>query len=378
VPEYKKMRFAYGFDDVALVPGDVTVNPELTDVSFELDNIKFPLPIMASAMDSVVDPGFCILFNKIGGLAILNLDGVHTRYPDAGAMLQEIVQTPADKVTPLLQKIYSEPIKENLIGEIVTKIKKGGAICAVSTTPANAKRFSHFAVEAGTDIVCVQATVTSARHKSNSYEGLNFAKLIKEIARPLIVGNCVSYNVALELMNTGVSAILVGIGPGAACTSREVLGVGVPQVTATMDCAAARDTYLRETGRYVSIITDGGFRTGGDVAKAFASGADAVMLGSIFAKSEEAPGKGYHWGMANPHPALPRGTRIKVGTTGSLQQILFGPTSVTDGTQNLVGALRTSMGVCSASNIKEMHKVEVVIAPAIKTEGKFWQMSQSR
>lgn len=377
VPEYKKLRRGYSFDEVALVPGDVTINPENADVSFSLGDITFPIPILASAMDSVVDPEFAITFNKLGGLAVLNLEGVHTRYEDASTMLAEIIRTPVSKITPLLQKIYSEPIKENLVAEKVAEIKRGGAVCAVSLTPANAKNLSSVADEAGADILFIQSTVTTARHKSKSYQGLNFDELSKMVSCPIVIGNCVSYSVALELMRTGIVAIIVGIGPGAACTTREVLGVGVPQITATMDCAAARDEYLRETGKYVSIITDGGFRNGGDLSKAFAAGADAVMLGSIMARSEEAPARGYHWGMANPHPALPRGTRIKVGTTGTLEQILFGPTSVTDGSQNLIGALRTTMGVCSAMTIKEMHRVEMVIAPSIKTEGKSWQLAQS-
>ena len=250
-------------------------------------------------------------------------------------------------------------------------------MCAVSATPANTKKFAPLSVEAGADIFVVGSTVTTARHISKSEKGLSLTELCKSIPVPVVVGNCVSYSSCLELLRTGVAGVLVGVGPGAACTTRTVLGVGVPQITATMDCAAARDAYQRESGKYVPIITDGGFRNGGDICKAFAAGADAVMLGSIFAQAKEAPGHGYNWGMANPHPALPRGTRIKVGTTGTLEQILFGPTSVTDGSQNLIGALRTAMGVCGAVNIKEMHKAEIVIAPAITTEGKAWQMSQS-
>ncbi|MCD6358929.1 MAG: GuaB3 family IMP dehydrogenase-related protein [Dehalococcoidia bacterium] len=377
VPEYKNLRRAYGFDEVALVPGAVTMNPENADVSFSLGDITFDIPVLASAMDSVVDPNFAVLLGKLGGLAVLNLEGVHTRYEDAGAVLSDIIQTPISEVTPLLQKVYSEPIKEKLVAEKVEEVKRGGVACAVSLTPSNAKRLSPIADEAGADVLFIQSTVTTARHKSKSYKGLNFTELSKAVSCQIVVGNCVSYEVALELMRTGITALVIGIGPGAACTTREVLGVGVPQITATMDCAVARDEYLRETGRYVSIITDGGFRSGGDLSKAFAAGADAVMLGSVMARSQEAPAGGYHWGMANPHPALPRGTRIKVGTTGSLEQILFGPAAVTDGSQNLIGALRTAMGVCSAANIKEMHRVEMVVAPAIKTEGKSWQLTQS-
>lgn len=373
-PQFKEMRRSYGFDEVAVVPGDVTFNPEQVNIDFALGNFTFSMPILASAMDAVVDTRFAILFNKLGGLAVLNLEGVQTRYENADEILAEIASAPDDKITPFLQKVYSKPIKENLIGERIRQIKSAGAICAVSVTPQNTKRFAPITAEAGVDIFVVQSTVTTARHISKSYRGLIFSELCQLMPAPIIVGNCVSHSAALTLMREGVSGILVGVGPGAACTTREVLGVGVPQVTATMDCAAARDQYLRETGRYVAVITDGGIRTGGDLCKAFASGADAVMLGSILAQAKEAPGHGYHWGMANPHPALPRGTRIKVGTSGSLEQILFGPATVTGGTQNLVGALRTAMGMCGALSIKEMQRVEMVIAPAIKTEGKYWQI----
>lgn len=375
--QFKQLRRAYGFDEVAIVPGDVTINPDQTNIDFKLEDFVFSIPIVASAMDAVTDVNFAVLMSKMGGLAILHLEGVQTRYDNPQEVLAEIAQAKAGEVTPLLQKIYSQPIKENLIGERIQAIKKAGGICAVSATPANTKRFVPIIAEAGADIFVVQSTVTTARHISKSYTGLIFSELRKSIAMPIIVGNCVSYSACLELMRTGISGVLVGVGPGAACTTREVLGVGVPQVTATIDCAAARDEYLRESGRYVPIITDGGFRKGGDLCKALAAGADAVMLGSIFAQAKEAPGLGYHWGMSHPHPALPRGTRIKVGSTGTLKQILFGPTSVTDGSQNLVGAIRTAMGVCGVSTIPEMHKVEMIIAPAITTEGKSWQLSQS-
>jgi len=372
-PQFKELRRCYGFDEVAIVPGDVTFNPEQVNIDFTLGNFTFSIPILASAMDAVVDTRFAILFNKLGGLAVLNLEGVQTRYENADEILAEIASVPDDKITPFLQKVYSEPIKENLIGERIRQIKGAGAVCAASATPQNTKLFASIAAEAGVDIFVVQSTVTTARHISKSYRGLIFSELCQLMPAPIIVGNCVSYSAALALMREGVSGILVGVGPGAACTTREVLGVGVPQVTATMDCAAARDQYLRETGRYVAVITDGGIRTGGDLCKAFASGADAVMLGSILAQAKEAPGRGYHWGMANPHPALPRGTRIRVGTSGTLEQILFGPATVTGGTQNLVGALRTAMGMCGALSIKEMQRVEMVIAPSIKTEGKYFQ-----
>jgi len=376
-PQFRQLRRSYGFDEVAIVPGDITINPDQINIDFKVDSFTFGIPVLASDMDGVVDVNLAILMNKLGGLAVLPLEGVQTRYDNPQEVLAEIAQASDSEVTRLLQKVYSQPIKENLIGERIEVIKKAGAVCAVSALPANTKRFAPIAVEAKADILVVKATVTSARHISKSYRGLIFPELIKSIPMPVIVGNCVSYSACLELMQTGISAVLVGVGPGAACTTREVLGVGVPQITATIDCAAARDQYQKESGRYVPIITDGGFRKGGDLCKAIAAGADAVMIGSIFAQAKEAPGLGYHWGMSQQHPALPRGTRIKVNTTGSLEQILFGPTSVTDGSQNLIGAVRTAMGVCSAATIQEMHRVEMVIAPAITTEGKSWQLSQS-
>lgn len=373
-PQFKEMRRCYSFDEVALVPGDTTINPEQVNIDFTVGSFTFPIPILASAMDAAVDTRFAVLLNRLGGLAVLNLEGVQTRYEDADAVLAEIASVPDDEVTPFLQKVYSAPIKENLVEERIREIKRAGAICAASVTPQNTKQFAPIAAESGVDIFVVQSTVTSAHHISKSYHGLVFSELCQVMPAPIIVGNCVSYSAALSLMREGIAGILVGVGPGAACTTREVLGVGVPQVTATMDCATAREQYLQETGRYVAVITDGGIRTGGDLCKAFASGADAVMLGSVLAQAEEAPGRGSHWGMANPHPALPRGTRIKVGTSGSLEQILLGPASVTGGTQNLIGALRTAMGMCGAQSIKEMQRVEMVLAPAIKTEGKFWQL----
>ena len=375
-PKFRELRRSYGFDEVAIVPGDITVNPEQADISLEIEGVKFDIPVLASAMDGVTDVKTAIALSKLGGLGVIHLEGVQTRYDNPDEVLAEIARVPADKVTALLQKVYSTPLKENLIGERVQAIKKAGAVCAASVTPANTKRFAPLIAEAGADILVVASTVTTARHSSKSYEGLIFTKLRKLVSIPVVVGNCVSYSACLELMKTGISAVLVGVGPGAACTTRQVLGVGVPQITATMDCALARDDYQRQSGRYVPVITDGGFRNGGDICKAVAAGADGVMLGSVLAQAKEAPGLGYHWGMANPHPALPRGTRIKVGTTGTMEQILFGPTSVTDGSQNLMGALRTALGVCGAMNIAEMHKAEMVIAPAITTEGKFWQMTQ--
>jgi IMP dehydrogenase len=371
---FKELERAYGFDEVAIVPGQVTINPDLTSTKMTIGDQTFEIPVMASAMDGAVSPRFAILMHKMGGLGVLNAEGLYTRYDDPYSVLEEILSTPQEDVTGYLQQVYSEPIREELIGQRVQEVRQSGAVCAVSFTPQNTKRMSPVAVEAGADIVFVQSTVTTARHMSRSYQGLIFSELIKTLKVPVVVGNCVSYNVAQELMETGIDGVLVGVGPGAACTTREVVGVGVPQVTATLECAAAREDHFRRTGRYVSVITDGGLRTGGDICKAIASGADGVMLGTPFAQAEEAPGQGYNWGMANPHPELPRGTRIKVGIKAPLKQILYGPTSKTDGTQNFVGALKAGMGMCGAYTVRDFHQAEMVIAPAIKTEGKFFQL----
>ena len=376
-PEYKPLRRAYGFDEVSLVPGDVTINPDQVDTKFQLEDLTFDIPVLAAAMDGVVNPNFAGCLHRFGGLAVMNLEGVQTRYEDPTAVLREISEAPNDEVTALLQRIYTAPMKEHLIAQRIKEIKSQGAVCAVSLTPANTKRFAPLSVEAGADVIVVQSTVTTARHRSKSYHGLRFSELVQQIRVPVMVGNTVSFSGTLELMETGIDAVLVGVGPGAACTSREVIGIGVPQVTATMDCAAARDTYYKSSGKYVAIITDGGMRTGGDICKAIAAGADAVMLGSSFAQTAEAPGRGCHWGMATPHAALPRGTRVKVGVSTSIEQLLFGPTSRTDGTQNLMGALRLGMSMCGAEDIKEMHQAQIVIAPSIKTEGKIYQMLQN-
>ena len=375
-PLFKELQRAYGFDEVAIVPGDVTINPDMAATEFTIGDHLFNIPVLASAMDAVVSPNFARLVHQAGGLGVLNLEGIYTRYEDPYAVLEEIIAAPQQEATALLQQIYSEPIKEGLIDDCVHQVKASGSVCAVSITPQNAKRLSPAAVESGADIVVVQSTVTTTRHMSRSYRGLIFSELCRTLKVPVLVGNCVGYNVALELMETGIDGVLVGVGPGAACTTREVVGVGVPQVTATLQCASAREEYYRRTGRYVAVVTDGGIRTGGDLCKAMACGADAVMLGTPFAQSDEAPGRGFNWGMANSHPELPRGTRIKVGTRGPLSDILFGPTSVTDGTQNLMGALRIAMGMCGAYTIRDMHKAEMVIAPSIKTEGKAFQMMQ--
>ncbi|MHB8376393.1 MAG: GuaB3 family IMP dehydrogenase-related protein [Dehalococcoidia bacterium] len=377
-PQFKQMRRAYGFDDVAIVPGGHhTINPDLVELSFKLGRFDFPLPFVAAAMDGVVDVRMAVEFSKLGGLAVLNLEGVQTRYDDPAPILQEIAAAPRHDVTALMQKVYSAPIKPELIGERVRQIKAQGGIAAVSSTPMNTKKFAPVARDAGVDVFVVQSTVTSARHISRSETGLIFDELVRNMREvPVVVGNTVTFSATKELMETGVAAVLIGVGPGAACTSREVLGIGVPQVTATIDAAAARDTYYRESGRYVPIITDGGISNGGAMCKAFAAGADAVMLGSILAATEEAPGRGHHWGMATPHGELPRGTRVKVAIDTTVHQTLFGPTSRTDGRENLVGALRTAMGTCGARTIRDFQKTELVIAPSIKTEGKNYQMAQ--
>ena len=369
----KEIRHAYGFEDVAIVPGDVTVNPEQANLDLEIGQLGFSLPIVASAMDAVVSPDVAVRLSDLGSLGVLNMEGLYSRYEDAAGKIAEITTAPAETVTEVLQKLYQEPMKEDLVAKRVEQIKGAGATCAVSFTPQNAKRMGPVAVEAGADILVVQSTVTTARHISKSYHGLVFSELVEQVNAPIMVGNCVTYSASIELMESGVAAILVGVGPGAACTTREVTGVGVPQVTATIDCAAARDEYYRRTGRYVSVITDGGIRTGGDLCKSIVAGADAVMIGTPFAQTEEAPGQGFNWGMATPHPALPRGTRIKTGTKGTLNQLLFGPSSRTDGTQNLVGALRVCMGMCGALSIREFQQAEMVVAPAIATEGKAFQ-----
>lgn len=378
VPQFKQLRRAYGFDEVAIVPGEVTINPEMVTMGLEIGPHRFSIPFIASAMDAVVDPTFAVAMHKAGGLGVLNVEGVWCRYDDPGSILQEVASVNREEATAILQRAYQLPVREDLIARRIQEIKAGGAVAAVSVTPIITKKFANLIQDAGGDILVVQSTVTSARHESSSVEGLRFDKLLNEIHIPVVVGNTVGFAPTLALMRTGVDAVLVGVGPGAACTSREVLGIGVPQVTATIDCAAARDYYFQESGRYVPIITDGGIRTGGDVCKCFAAGADGIMMGSPFAATTEAPGRGYHWGMATPHAHLPRGTRVSVGVNTTLQKVLHGPTSRTDGTENLVGALRTAMGMCGAHNIREFQQAEMMFAPAIKTEGKIYQFAEGR
>jgi IMP dehydrogenase len=377
----RKARVTYGFDEIALVPGQVTINPNEVDITFEISTrtgnpLKLGIPILASAMDGVVDVRFAVAMGKLGGLAVLNLEGVQTRYKNPEEVLLKVLEAEKDHVTALLQKIYQEPVQEDLIAARIKQIKDSGVLAAVSSIPQKAERYGQIAQEAGADVFVVQSTVSTVRHISTEYRSLDLTKLCKDLHCPVIVGNTVGFEVTLEIMECGVAGVLIGVGPGAACTSRGVLGLGVPQVTATVDCAAARDYYLKRSGRYVPIITDGGMSKGGDVCKALACGADAVMIGSAFAKAIEAPGKGYHWGMATPHANLPRGTRIRVGTTGPLRQILFGPAEVDDGSQNLVGAITTCMGNVGAANLREFQETEVIIAPSIRTEGKLFQQAQ--
>ena len=373
-PHGKILRHAYGFDDVAIVPGDVTLNAELTETTLDLAGQTLPLPILASAMDAVVDPQFAVALGRRGGLGVLNLEGLQCRFDDPHAVLSEVAASDREGATQILQKAYASPIRDDLVAQRIAEIKDGGVAVAVSATPATTKRLAAVSKDAGVDMFVVQSTVTTARHESRSVQGLLLGELIARVQLPVIVGNTVSYGAALELMEEGIAGLLVGVGPGSACTSREVLGVGVPQVTATIDCAAARDAYFERSGRYVPIITDGGIRTGGDLCKAFAAGADAVMIGSPFAGTQEAPGRGYHWGMATPHAELPRGVRVHVGQHTTLDRLLTGPTSRTDGTENLIGALRTCMGMVGAHTVREMHNAELIIAPAIKTEGKTYQL----
>jgi len=372
----RRARRCYGFDEIALVPGDRTVNPNEVDASVEIGGRKLKVPIVAAAMDGVVDVKFAVEMSRLGGIAVLNLDGVQTRYEDPNTVLEEISNATPEKATSLMQSIYTAPVKEKLVSKRVREIKQKKGTAVVSCIPAHAERFAKLSYAAGADMFVVQSTVTTTKHVASEYKSLDLYKFCKVVKIPVILGNCVTYETTLALMETGAAALLIGVGPGAACTTRGVLGIGVPQVTSTVDAAAARDLYFKNTGRYVPIITDGGMNRGGDICKAFAAGADSVMIGSSFARAEEAPGRGFHWGMATSHMNLPRGTRIKVGITGSLKEILFGPARVDDGSQNLMGALKTSMGSLGAQNLKQMQLVEIIIAPSIQTEGKIFQVGQ--
>jgi IMP dehydrogenase len=373
----KKARRAYGIDEIALVPGFSTLDPSLANTEWEIGGIKREIPILASAMDSVVDVEMAIALSGLGALGVINLDGVQTRYADTAPILEEIAAVGKDQFVALMQRLYAEPVKPELIGLRIKQIKDRGAIACASSTPVNAVKYGAIAAEAGCDLFFVQSTVVSTSHLApEGFSSLNLAEFCHSLPIPVILGNCVTYSVTMELLQAGAAAILVGIGPGAACTSRGVLGVGVPQATAIADCAAARDQFYAQTGRYIPIVADGGLITGGDICKSIACGADAVMIGSPLARAAEAPGRGFHWGMATPSPVLPRGTRIKVGTTGSIEQILRGPAGLDDGTHNLLGALKTSMGTLGAKNLKEMQQVEVIIAPSLLTEGKVYQKAQ--
>ncbi|MBW4654312.1 MAG: GuaB3 family IMP dehydrogenase-related protein [Kaiparowitsia implicata GSE-PSE-MK54-09C] len=373
----KAARRAYGIDEIALVPGQRTLDPSLADTSWEIGGIRRTIPIIASAMDGVVDVNMAVLLSEMGALGVINLEGVQTRYTDPDPILDKIAAVDKTEFVSLMQQLYAEPIKPELIQKRIQAIKARGGIAAVSSTPAAAAKYGQTIAEAGADLFFIQATVVSTAHLSpDDIQPLNLTEFCQTMPIPVILGNCVTYEVTLDLLKAGAAGILVGIGPGAACTSRGVLGVGVPQATAVADCAAARDEFYHQTGRYVPVIADGGLVTGGDICKCIACGADAVMIGSPFARAAEAPGRGYHWGMATPSPVLPRGTRIRVGTTGTLQDILQGPAKLDDGTHNLLGALQTSMGTLGAKTIREMQQVEVIVAPSLLTEGKVYQKAQ--
>jgi IMP dehydrogenase len=372
----RRARRAYGFDEVALVPGATTIDPNDVDITFRLGSLKLPIPFLGSAMDGVVDTDFAIAMGRLGGLAVLNLDGVQTRYEDPAPVIARIAAADRSEVNALLKSAYQEPVKPHLVKRRIEQVKAAGVPCAVSTVPAKAGERAEIVAAAGADAFVIQGTVLTTRHVSSAYEQLALEAVCRGLRIPVIAGNVVSFDVAVELMESGVSGVLVGVGPGAACTTRGVLGVGVPQVTATADVAAARDEYLRRSERYVAVITDGGMRIGADICKAFASGADAVMIGSPLAGAAESASRGFNWGMATPDPNLPRGTRIEVGTRGTLAQILTGPAAVDDGTQNFAGALRSALGVCGCRDIREFQQVEMVIAPAIVSEGKLLQRTQ--
>jgi IMP dehydrogenase len=373
----KTARRAYGIDEIALVPGGRTLDPNVADTFWEIGGIRREIPIIASAMDGVVDVDAAVRLSELGALGVINLDGIQTRYDDPTPILEKIASVGVTEFVSLMQKLYAEPVKPELIQKRIREIKEKGGIACASSIPVNAFKYGLIAAEAGCDLFFLQSTVVSTTHIApEGLIALDLAKFCRDMPIPVLMGNCVTYDVTLELLRAGAAGVLVGIGPGAACTSRGVLGVGIPQATAIADCAAAREDFFKETGKYVPIIADGGLITGGDICKSIACGADAVMIGSPFARAKEAPGRGFHWGMATPSPVLPRGTRIKVGTTGSLEQILRGPAGLDDGTHNLLGALKTSMGTLGAANLREMQQVEVVIAPSLLTEGKVYQKAQ--
>jgi IMP dehydrogenase len=372
----KKGRRAYGFDDIAIVPSRRTRDPDDIDITWMLGPYRFELPLLASAMDGVVSPRTAGIIGKLGGLAVLNLEGLWTRYEDADAQLERISKLPPQQATGEMQEIYKEPVKPELISQRVSEIKAEGVVAAGSLTPQRVRDHHELALEAGLDVIVIQGTVISAEHVSSSVEPLNLKEFIAELPVPCIVGGCASYSTGLHLMRTGAVGVLVGVGPGAACTTRGVLGIGVPQATAIADVQAARSQHMLETGQYVNVIADGGMRNGGDIAKAFACGADAVMIGSPLARAYEAPGRGYHWGMATFHSSLPRGARVSTAQNGSMEEILLGPASENDGTFNLFGALRTSMATCGYEDVPSFHRAEVMVAPALQSEGKQLQREQ--
>jgi IMP dehydrogenase len=372
----KSGRRAYGFDDIAIVPSRRTRDPEDVDISWEIDAFRFELPLMASAMDGVVSPATAIEIGRLGGLGVLNLEGLWTRYEDPEPLFEEIAELPADKATLRMQEIYAEAVKPELITARIRQIKDAGVTASASVTPQRTEQFTKAILQAELDLLVIQGTVVSAEHVSKTAEPLNLKRFVRELPIPVIVGGCASYQAALHLMRTGASGVLVGVGPGNACTTRGVLGIGVPQATAVADAKGARMRHLDETGVYCHVIADGGMSTGGDIAKAIACGADAVMIGSPLAAATEAPGRGFHWGMATFHPSLPRGARVQTGTRGSLEEILVGPAHDNDGRMNLFGALRTSMATTGYETLKEFQKAEVMVAPALQTEGKALQRSQ--
>ena len=372
----KSGRRAYGFDDIAIVPSRRTRDPEDVDITWEIDAFKFQLPLMASAMDGVVSPATAIEIGRLGGVGVLNLEGLWTRYEDPESLFEEISKLDVEKATARMQQIYMEPIKPELVAQRIREINAAGVTSCASVTPQRTESLSKAILEAELDLLVIQGTVVSAEHVSKTVEPLNLKKFVREIDIPVIVGGCASYQAALHLMRTGAAGVLVGVGPGHACTTRAVLGLGVPQATAIADARAARMRHLDETGVYCQVIADGGMGTGGDIAKAIVCGADAVMIGSPLAAASEAPGRGYHWGMATFHPTLPRGARVKTSTRGTLEEILIGPANENDGRMNLFGALRTSMATCGYQTVKEFQKAEVMVAPALQTEGKVLQKAQ--
>lgn len=372
----KSGRRAYGFDDIAIVPSRRTRDPEDVDISWEIDAFRFELPLMASAMDGVVSPATAIEIGRLGGVGVLNLEGLWTRYEDPEALLAEIAELDNDKATARMQDIYQEPIKPELVGHRIRQIKEAGVVSCASVTPQRTDALAKEIIDAELDLLVIQGTVVSAEHVSKTVEPLNLKRFVRELDIPVIVGGCASYQAALHLMRTGAAGVLVGVGPGHACTTRGVLGIGVPQATAIADARAARMRHLDETGVYCQVIADGGMGTGGDIAKAIVCGADAVMIGSPLAATHEAPGRGYHWGMATFHPTLPRGARVRTTVRGTLEEVLLGPAHENDGRMNLFGALRTSMATCGYETVKEFQKAEVMVAPALQTEGKNLQKTQ--